>query len=215
MIKIENVDVYGWEAALRGMRNPLNSHNKSDSLPASLATDDQFHIGLNDFDLACRLIKAGTEHRKFLRMIHVQMDITAPTFLWAQLDTYKIATTRNSTSKMHKIHATPFSLTDFSHEGCNEIPYAIYALSEVMEACNQLRNDFNATKERKYWRALIELLPEGYNMKSTWDASMETILSILHQRKAHKLDEWEKFVQACFEHIPYCKQFYEAMSKKE
>lgn len=219
MIKVENVETVGWEAAFRGMRNPMNSWGRSDSGTDSdygLDSKCGFHVGPNDLDLACRLIKAGPEHRKFLRMIHVQMDITAPIFWWSEFDTYKIATTRNSCSKMHKIHVEPFTLSDFSHEGCSEIPYAIYSLSELMATCERLRNDFNTTKERKYWRALIELLPEGYNMKATWDGSMETVLNALYQRDGHKLrEEWVPFREAMFDDIPYCEEFYSAMSKKE
>lgn len=217
MIKIENIETYGWEMAIKAMRNPMNSWAKSDSYydieedPSPINPDDWviFRLGPNDLDLATRLIKAGPEHAKFLRMIHVQMDITAPTFLWSEADTYKVATTRNSCSKMHRIHVKSFELNDFSHEGCSEVPYAILSLSKTIETCERLRKDYNETKDKKYWRALIELLPESYNMLATWDGSLQTILSILRQRKSHKLDEWEKFRQACFNNIPYCKEFYE------
>lgn len=230
MLKVANVESWGWEAAIRGMRNPHDSWAKSDSIlyeigylgcddcpkrwedcSGLLSTNNGcFQIGANDLDLACRLIKAGPEHAKFLRMIHVQMDITAPLFLWSEIDTYKVSTTRNSCSKMHRIHIKSFELDDFTHEGCNEVKYAMVALNSSIIICEQLRKDFNETKEKKYWRALIELLPESYNMLATWDGSMQTILSILKQRKGHKLEEWEEFRQACFENIPYCKEFYEA-----
>lgn len=244
MLKVANVESWGWEAAIRGMRNPMNSWNKMDSGTGCshrntwkgeedgvrlcqkcgviydsrcvcTGIDKGFKLGPNDLDLACRLIKAGPEHAKFLRMIHVQMDITAPMFLWAELDTYKIATTRNSTSKMHKIHAVSFSAKDFSHEGIDTIPYAKESFNQTLTVCEQLRQDFNATKDKKYWRALIELLPESYNMLATWDGSMQTVLSILKQRKGHKLDEWEQFRQECFDNIPYCKEFYEAYTGKD
>lgn len=214
MIKIEDIETFGWEMAIRGMRNPMNSWDKSDSEWKYENIRDHkgyFVIGPNDLDLACRLIKAGPEHAKFLRMIHVQMDITAPLFFFSEHDTYKVATTRNSCSKMHRIHVKSFELNDFSHEGCNEVEYAMVALNSSIIICEQLRKDFNETKDKKYWRALIELLPESYNMLATWDSSLQTILSILHQRKGHKLDEWEEFRQACFNNIPYCKEFYEAM----
>lgn len=218
MLKITNIESWGWEAAIRGMRNPMNSWNKMDSkfyTVDTVAVEDryligEFILGPNDIDLACRLIKAGPEHAKFLRMIHVQMDITAPLFLWSEIDTYKVSTTRNSCSKMHRIHIKSFELDDFTHEGCNEVKYAMVALNSAIIICEQLRKDYNETKDKKYWRALIELLPESYNMLATWDGSMQTILSILKQRKGHKLDEWEQFRQACFENIPYCKEFYEA-----
>lgn len=210
MIKIENIQVYGWEIALHGMRNPLNSWAKSDS---KFYKDGTFELGPNDLDLACRLIKAGPEHRKFLRMIHVQMDIIAPTFWWSEFDTYKIATVRNSCSKMHKIHARPFELDDFAHEGCMEVDIAKDALINTINACEQLRLMFNETRDRKYWRALIELLPEGYMLKATWDGSLETVLSILKQRDRHKLhEEWEPLRQSMFDNIPYCKEFYNAMT---
>lgn len=229
MLKVANVESWGWEAAIRGMRNPHsvpggtnNSWDKSDSkwknITACIPNSDvefNFFIGPNDLDLACRLIKVGPEHAKFLRMIHVQMDITAPLFLWSEIDTYKVSTTRNSCSKMHRIHIKSFELDDFTHEGCNEVKYAMVALNSSIIICEQLRKDFNETKEKKYWRALIELLPESYNMLATWDGSMQTILSILKQRKGHKLDEWEQFRQACFDNIPYCKEFYTAMTGKD
>ena len=216
MIQVENIETFGWEAAIRGMRNPLNSWSKSDSTPAFLAEDNKHHLGPNDLDLACRLIKAGAEHRKFLRMIHVQMDITAPSFWWSEFDTYKVATTRDSCSKMHKIHVKPFELNDFAHECCDEVPYACVGLQNTIEVCEKLRIDYNTTQDRKFWRALIELLPEGYNMRATWDGSMETMLSVLHQRDHHKLkEEWEPFRQTCFDNIPYCKEFYEALYGKE
>lgn len=235
MIKVENIETSGWEAAFRGMRNPLNSWDRSDShicttdcddcemvmcddVPAIECNNGAFGccIGQNDFDLATRLIKAGSEHRKFLRMIHVSMDITAPMFFWSEHDTYKIATTRNSCSKMHTIHVKSFKLDDFAHEGCNEVSYASDGLKDVLATCERLRLDYNATHERKYWRALIELLPEGYMMRATWDGSMETMLNILHQRDHHKLkEEWSPFRQAMFDNVPYCKEFYEVMYGKE
>lgn len=220
MIKVENVETFGWEAAFRGMRNPKNSWNKSDSLFRAYVKDVGIvypcaHVGENDMKLASTLVKAGTEHRKFTRMIHIQMDITAPMFWWSEFDTYKIGTTRNSCSKMHTIHIKPFELDDFAHEGCKEVPIAYDALVEVILACDQLRNLFNETHDRKYWRALIELLPESYMMKATWDGSFETMLNIMHQREGHKLkEEWEPFREACFDNIPYLEEFYNIAYKK-
>lgn len=212
MIKVENIETFGWEAALRGMRNPKSSHDRADSRNTE---SNGYYIGENDMKLASTLAKAGTEHRKFLRMIHIQMDITAPMFWWAELDTYKVGTTRNSCSKMHTIHIKPFELDDFAHEGCKEIPIAHDALVEIILVCDQLRNLFNETHDRKYWRALIELLPESYMMKATWDGSFETMLNIMHQRDGHKLkEEWEPFRQACFDNIPYLKEFYNIVYKK-
>ena len=222
MIKIENIQTSGWEMAIKGMRNPKSTpggiNNSWDKADSHWVAKDEinspsnfiYKLGQNDLDLACRLIKAGPEHAKFLRMIHVQMDITAPLFWITEHDTYKVATTRNSCSKMHRIHIKSFELNDFSYEGCSEIPYAIATLSTTVATCEQLRQDYNETKDKKYWRALIELLPENYNMTFTWDGSLQTILSILKQRKGHKLDEWEEFRQTCFNNIPYCKEFYDA-----
>lgn len=220
MVKIDKLETSGWNAAIRGMRNPLNSWDKSDSYweeDSCIRFGDKecsshFVLGTNDLDLACRLIKAGTEHRKFLRMIHVQFDITGPMFWWAEFDTYKISTTRNSCSKMHKIHVKPFEIDDFSHEGCNEVVYAGRHMVDTIEVCEQLRQDFNKTKDHKYWRALIELLPESYNMKATWDGSMETLLNIMHQRDHHKLyEEWAPMREYLFKTVPYLKNFYNAL----
>lgn len=215
MIKVENVFVSGWDAAIRGMRNPLNSWAKSDSYRDFPEQPYKFVFGDNDKDLAMRLCKAGPEHRKFLRMVHVSMDITAPMFWWSEFDTYKVATTRNSCSKMHKIHAQEFTWDDFSFEGCSTVDYALEAMSYIKNVCERLRKDYNATNDRDYWRSLIELLPEGYLMKATWDGSMETVLNIMHQRDGHKLkEEWEPFRTACFEQIPYLKEFYDCMTER-
>ena len=218
MIKVENIETWGWEAAIRGMRNPLNSWSKSDSTPTFLAEDSQYHLGPNDLGLALRLIKAGTEHRKFLRMIHVQMDIAAPLYWWKEFDTYKVGTTANSCSTMHKITSKPIELTDFSIDdfciGDTGIDLNDMFIN-VVAGCEDLRQRFLDTKDKKYWKGLIQLLPTSYNQKRTWDGSLETVLSILHQRNHHKLDEWETFRQAMFDHIPYCKEFYNAMFDKE
>lgn len=220
MIKVENIETFGWEAAIRGMRAPKSSWNKSDSVFKTYVEDvgvvyPCLEVGENDMKLASTLVKAGTEHRKFARMIHIQMDITAPIFWWSEFDTYKIGTTRNSCSKMHTIHIKPFELDDFTHECCMEIPIAHDALINAINACDQLRIMYNETHDRKYWRALIELLPESYMMKATWDGSFETILNIMHQRDGHKLkEEWEPFRQACFNNIPYLEKFYNIAYKK-
>lgn len=229
MIKVENIETFGWEAALHGMRNAKNSWAKSDSkyssdivwTPENIARFGNnvmgydYCIGENDMKLASTLVKAGTEHRKFTRMIHIQMDITAPMFWWSEFDTYKIGTTRNSCSKMHTIHIKPFELDDFAHECCMEIPIAHDALINAINACDQLRIMYNETHDRKYWRALIELLPESYMMKATWDGSFETMLNIMHQRDGHKLkEEWEPFRKACFDNIPYLEEFYNIAYKK-
>lgn len=194
MIKIENVDVYGIEAAVRGARNPMNSWHLSDS--------NAYEIGQNDLKLLKNLSKAGADHGKFMRMINVTLDITCHQVWWAEFDTYKIATVRNSCSKMHKIHAKPFEVDDISHEGCDQVEYAGTALADVMAICERLRNDFNSTKEKKYWRALIELLPEGYNMRATVQLNYAVLKNMYHARKNHKLDEWRTFCQ-WIESLPY------------
>ena len=220
MIKVENIETFGWEAAIRGMRAPKSSWGKSDSVFKTYVEDAGvvypcLKVGENDMKLASTLAKAGTEHRKFTRMIHIQMDITAPMFWWSEFDTYKVGTTRNSCSKMHTIHIKPFELDDFAHECCMEIPVAHDALINSINACDQLRIMYNETHDRKYWRALIELLPESYMMKATWDGSFETMLNIMYQRDGHKLkEEWEPFREACFNNIPYLEKFYNIAYKK-
>ena len=239
-IKIENIQTMGWEGALRGMRTPLNSWDKADSAYASdiERTDTNiaaygtkldrydFVIGQNDLSLCLKLIKAGSEHRKFLRMIHVQMDVTAPLYWWKEADTYKVGTTTNSCSTMHKIAAKEFTLDDFSHEHLiddqddfeNEngqiSSYKDFLYYDVLDVLNTARRQYLETKDKKYWWQMIQLLPSSYNQRRTWDMSMETLLSILHQRKNHKLDEWNEFRDICLEQVPYLKEFYEASLKE-
>lgn len=231
MVKVEDIETMGWRKALKSMRNPLNSWNKIDSefyTVDTVAVEDryligEFSIGPNDLDLACRLIKAGPEHRKFLRMIHVQMDITGPLYWWKEMDTYKVATVANSCSTMHRIHSKEFTLDDFSCENLSnfsshpeQVISPIDVLKNTITTLNACRNEYIETKDRFFWWQLIQLLPSSYNQLRTWDGNMETVLSILHQRAHHKLDtDWEPFRQACFDNIPYCKEFYEAMYGKE
>ena len=233
MLEVSNIQTYGWQAAIRGMRNPLNSWAKSDSGHEVLYVDDNgeevynaaFTLGSNDLDLACRLIKAGPEHAKFLRMIHVQMDITAPLYYWKEMEQYKVGTTTNSCSTMHKIAAKEFGLSDFSHEHLHI--YSWTNLNSLVDTLNFWRNiyinggmvdNLDGTtqvfepKSKNAWWQLIQLLPSSYNQLRTWDASLATILSICKQRKGHKLDEWETFRQACFENIPYFTEFYNSMT---
>ena len=237
-IKIENIQTMGWEGALRGMRNPLNSWDKADSAYASdiERTDTNiaaygtklsrydFVIGQNDLALCLKLIKAGSEHRKFIRMIHVQMDITAPLYWWKEFDTYKVSTTSNSCSTMHKIAAKPFKLDDFSYEhimhddeGWNiEEEYAegespLAALEYNIVVLNFYRTKYLETKDKRYWWQMIQLLPSSYNQRRTIDMSMETVLNILHQRSHHKLDEWIELCDTMLKQIPYCQEFYDAM----
>lgn len=191
MIKIENIEVYGWKAAIRGMRNPLNSWDKSDSIKD--VDTGRIAIGGNDLALMKKLCRAGIDHRKFMRMINVTCDITAPMYWWSECDTYKVGTVRNSCSKMHTIHVKPFVLDDFSHEGCDQIPAAMDVLEHAVNVCEHLRKLYNDTQDKKYWRALIEILPESFNMRATLQLNYEVLTNMYHSRKAHKLDEWREF----------------------
>lgn len=201
MIQFENTHVDGFEAAIRGARNPLNSWAKSDSYWTSIINADTgeavrhtFVIGEQDAGLMARLRAAGSDEGKCLRMIHVQVDITAPTFLWQQIDTYKVATVRDSCSKMHRIQSAEIVPEMFAHEGIDECGAQFQsAFRAAVAACERLRGLFNETHEKRYWRALIEMLPEGYMMRSTMDFNYETIRAMYHARKHHKLDEWHEF----------------------
>lgn len=204
MLKIEHTEVYGWEAAIRGMRNPMNSWDKSDSgLAVDEYLNDYFEIGPNDRKLMMNLRNAGTDHRKFLRMITVTFDVTSHHTWWAEFDTYKVATVRNSCSKMHKIHVKEFTPDDFSTEGINAVggrtkDVFICVLSEL----ESLRKLFNKTQRKKYWRAIIELLPMGYNLKATILLNYEVLANMYKSRRNHKLDEWHTFCD-WIESLPY------------
>ena len=203
MIKFETNDVWGFEWAFKGMRNPMNSWDKSDS-------NWLFQeIGENDLILAKKLINAGSEHRKFLRQIYVSVDITAPMFWWFEYDTYKIGTVRNSCSKMHKIHVKPFEYDDFSHEGIDECgDFVKDVFKVIIEQCETLRQKFNATQEKKYWRALIEMLPESYNMKATVTMSYENLWNMYNQRQYHKLEEWRIDFRNWCDELPHWKELF-------
>ena len=209
MLKIEKfVEVTGWEHAIRGMRNSMNSWEKSDSewVPQFDTVQGpvagKFIIGPNDYALMKKLRNAGTDHRKFMRMITVYLDVTAPQFWWYEFDTYHVGTVKNSCSKMHKIHAYPFTIDNFTHEGCDEVSLATNVLNQVVEACDILRERFNNTKDKKYWRALIEILPSAYNMKASVMLNYEVLSNIYKSRKNHKLDEWHTFCH-WIEELPY------------
>ena len=209
MIKTEHTEVVGFEHAIRGMRNSHNSWDKSDSYYTYVEDEHtlqrapfEFFVGDEDLKLMKKLAKAGTDHRKFMRMITVYVDVTAPLYWWAEYDTYKVGTVRNSCSKMHKIHIKPFVLDDFSHEGCDEITLAKDAMRYVIFVCEGLRELFNTTQEKKYWRAIIELLPESYNQKATLMLNYEVLANIYHSRKNHRLDEWQEFCK-WIETLPY------------
>lgn len=191
MIKIENVEVIGWNAAIRGMRNPKNSWDKSDS---AVVDGHSFFVGDNDFALMRTLANAGTDHGKFMRMIHVQCDVTAPLYWWKEADQYKVGTVTDSCSTMHKIHAKEFTLDDFSHEHLQEDSVAV--LESVIHTLNVHREWFNnkALDNPKIdWWQMIQLLPSSYNQRRTWDLNYAVLKNIYHARKDHKLDEWHTF----------------------
>jgi len=207
MIKVENIDVYGFETAIRGMRNPMNSWDRSDSYyePANFC-DHAYIIGDDDLALMRRLCKAGTEHRKYLRQIWVGMDITTNHIVWPEFDTYKVGVTRNSCSKMHKIHVKGFVPDDFSHEGISEVGgFAEEHFLKTLEVLEKLRVLFNETHEKKYWRAMLELLPMGYNLKATVTMDYENVLNIIRQRSNHKMFEWVQFCDI-LRTLPYIKE---------
>jgi hypothetical protein len=216
MIKLENYEVVGWEHAIRGMRNPKNSWNLSDSEYQPCAFGNPAKIGPNDHKLMMQLAKGGPVHAKYRRMIVVYVDITAPLFWWKEFDTYKVGTVRNSCSTMHKIHVAPFRIDNFSHEGCDAVPEAKMVLETLVNTLEYLRVMFNETQDKKYWRALIELLPDSYNMKATVMLSYEVLANMHHWRKQipHKLDEWLKFGD-WIESLPYSEIITGYDSKEE
>ena len=209
MIKFENTDVFNFEGAFRGMRNPLNSWRMSDSIFNAGFNSNGFIIGENDLDLARRLIKAGSDHRKFLRQIFVCVDITAPLYWWKEFDTYKVATVANSCSTMHKITAKPIELSDFSIDNFKfEIEGTNFAadFERVVEFCEWLRQKYLSTKDKRYWRALIQLLPESYNQKRTVTLNYETLRNIYGSRRNHKLDEWSVGFMDWIKSLPYAEE---------
>lgn len=189
MLKIENTETYGLGEAIRGMRNPMNSWDKSDSDHFDLVVNCQ--LGKNDLELAKKLAKAGTDHRKFMRMITVYCDITAPLYWWKEFDTYKVGTVANSCSTMHKIQAKEFTIDDFSHEHLEFL--AAQNLRGTIKLINEYRTTYLDTKDRKYWWQMIQLLPSSYNQKRTIMMNYEVLANIYKSRKNHKLDEWHEF----------------------
>ena len=224
MLKIENFEVMGWEHAIRGMRNPMNSWEKSDSgyCVQDLSRDCNncvhkhtnyptcrcggFDIGPNDYALMKKLRKAGTDHRKFMRMITVYLDITAPLYWWKEFDTYKVGTVANSCSTMHKIAEKEFTIEDFSCEHLMdeldfERTFKTYLLITI-DGLNEARNKYLETKDTFYWRQMIQLLPSSYNQKRTVMLNYEVLANIYESRKNHKLDEWHTFCH-WIEELPY------------
>lgn len=212
MIKIEHIETYGWEAAIRGMRNPLNSGDKSDSgwilpfLASDIvvdirhANDYYYVIGKEDAALMESLVAAGPDHGKFLRMIGISMDITAPLYWWKEYDTYKVGTVANSCSTMHKIHAKEFTLEDFSYDHLNE--KSLYMLNDTIKYLNAVREAFLDTKDKDYWWQMIQLLPSSYNQRRTVTLNYAVARNQYHARKAHKLDEWHDYCKA-LETLPF------------
>lgn len=200
MIRVENVDVWGFEHAIRGMRNPKNSWDKSDSLLCGNINCPDLIIGDNDLDLMRRLYKAGTEHRKYLRQIFVSMDIVAPLYWWKEFDTYKVGTVANSCSTMHKIQAKEFELADFSYEHLVEM--ARGCLVCTIENLNWYRHKFLETKDKENWWQMIQLLPSSYNQRRTITMNYENVVTMIKQRTGHKLTEWENFC-IILKELPY------------
>lgn len=198
----------GWEAAFRGMRNPLNSWKKADSQ----MTEDGFIVGENDTKLSKALTKCGSADRKFLRMIHVSMDIDAPLYWWKEMDQYKIATTTDSCSTMHKIHSKDLTLDDFSTEHLTE--FSKVCLVPVINQINSERKLFLDTKDKSHWWQMIQLLPSSFNQMRTWDGNYETLLSMYFARRHHKLDEWHTLCDAIIE-LPYMKELVEVFEKED
>lgn len=216
MIKIENVEVMGWEAVIRGMRNPMNSWEKSDSVKCYANANcpgicgnnmSGICIGTNDLDLMTRLRNAGTDHRKFMRMITVYVDITAPLYWWKEFDTYKVGTVANSCSTMHKIAAKEFTLEDFSCE--HLLPVSKDHLESTIDILNVYRDqygvDTNPEIRKGYWWQMIQLLPSSYNQKRTVMLNYEVLANIYKSRKNHKLDEWSVGFMEWIESLPYSK----------
>lgn len=214
MLKIENTEVMGWEHAIRGMRNPKNSWEKSDSqfvrdpdygcfgtCPCVELVDcDCCHVGPNDLKLMTTLRNAGTDHRKFMRMITVYLDITAPLYWWKEFDTYKVGTVANSCSTMHKITDKPFELDDFSHEHLGF--QSVRVLKDTIKVMNDFREEFIKDHEKENWWQLIQLLPSSYNQKRTVMLNYEVLANIYKSRRHHKLDEWHTLCDR-IESLPY------------
>lgn len=242
MIKVDNIDVWGFEHAIRGMRNPLNSwdridscyckdkstckdctmYNAEDGCHEPHITSNAYSIGNNDLFLMRKLCKAGHPHRKYLRQIMVSMDITAPLYLWKEIDTYKVGTTANSCSTMHKIHAKEFTLDDFSHEHLlsqnsecitpdfyNSTVFSPQSTLTVLIHClNICRQNYLDTKDKVWWWQMIQLLPSSYNQKRTVTMNYENVVNMLEYRQDHKLDEWQEFCKI-LKTLPYIKEITE------
>ena len=213
-MKFENTEVWGFEHAIRGMRNPMESWDKSDSFIKS--PHNYYVIGENDFKLAQTLIKAGPEHRKFLRQIFISVDITAPLYWWKEFDTYKVGTVADSCSTMHKLKDTPitvecFEMGDFADGDEESNNYNLYTKnmwSKLIDHLEALRKEFNETKDKRYWKELIRLLPESWLQKRTVTMSYENVANMYSQRMNHKLTEWSKDFIQWADNLPYFKELF-------
>ncbi len=204
MIKVEHMEVWGFAHAIRGMRNPLNSWDKSDSAyePADYC-ESVFVVGENDLDLMKRLYKAGPEHRKYLRQIYASMDVVAPLYWWKEADQYRIGVTTNSCSTMHKIAAKEFVLDDFSVEHLTEGNTEGFKL--ILNCLNTARQNYLDTKDKLWWWQMIQTLPSSYNQKRTITMNYENVITMIKQRTGHKLDEWNEFVDI-LKQLPYVEE---------
>lgn len=209
MIRLERTSVMNLENAMRGARNPMNSWNRSDS---GYDENGNYVLGPNDLDLAKRLRKAGSDHRKFIRQILVSVDITAPLYWWKEYDTYKVATVANSTSTMHKIHAKPFELDDFSHDHLTRDGLDI--MRDMVAKLEEIRLRYVAGKRKEDWYDLIQLLPSSYNQMRTCTLNYETLVNIYYARRNHKLEEWHEFCR-WIESLPYASQIIIGEEKQE
>lgn len=208
-MKFENTEVFNFAGAFRGMRNPMNSWDKSDSgeeleehFGYSLC---KYKIGKNDLELAQKLIKAGSEHRKFLRQIFVSVDITAPLFFFKEMDTYKVGTVSNSTSTMHKLASTPITKECFEMDDYAELDngFCTDMWNSLIEWLEGLRQKYNETKDKRYWKELIRLLPESWLQKRTVTMNYENVLNMVHQRRNHNLTEWSESFIDWAKTLPY------------
>ena len=204
MIKITNAEVFGWDAAIRGMRNPMNSWDRSDSKhwrETIVGHEVEYRVvGRNDLTLMKKLVKAGSDHCKFMRMINVTMDVTAPLYWWSEYDTYKVGTVANSCSKMHKIADKEFALDDFSHE--HLMQGGLECIKNLCKDLNMCREQYLAKHDKEWWWQMIQLLPSSYNQKRTIQLNYAVLRNMYHARRNHKLDEWRDFC-SWVESLPY------------
>ena len=215
MIKIKNIEVFNFEGAIRGLRNPMNSWHKSDSTPAFLAEDERFHFGPNDLGLAQRMIAAGSDESKFMRQIFVTMDIDAPLYWWKEMDTYKVATVANSCSTMHKITSGEITEENYSFDPepdkkLTDLPTDDYIRilnikQRAIEDVEWLRKKYKETGDKRYWRLLIQVNPDGWLQKRTWTGNYQNLRNMYFARKNHKLIELREFCQM-IENLPYSKE---------